>query len=185
MKQLDFSPLYTPMSESEVQWFRQYYQSVNVERKAKGVFGQALGIVYMTIVMSVFTGGFFVIPESAMPANLKLILAPMVIFIYISFIALIRRHIRVLFDSERATGEQYMMASLSKFAGLNQLDFMPYVENPDNSGVIFREERSRDKISRNVLSGTLGGKLNFQWAGMRMKLHWITPHAIGAICELI
>lgn len=102
MKQLDFSLLYTPMSESEVQWFRQYYQSVNVERKAKGVFGQALGIVYMTIVMSVFTGGFFVIPESAMSANLKLILAPMVIFIYISFIALIRRHIRVLFDSERA-----------------------------------------------------------------------------------
>lgn len=128
MKQLDFSPLYTPMSESEVQWFRQYYQSVNVERKTKGVFGQALGIVYMTIVMSVFIGGFFVIPESAMPANLKLILAPMVIFIYISFIALIRRHIRVLFDSERATGEQHMMAALSKFAGLNQLDFMPYVE---------------------------------------------------------
>jgi len=91
MKQLDFSPLYTPMSESEVQWFRQYYQSVNVERKSKGVFGQALGIVYMTIVMSVFIGGFFIIPESSMPANLKLILAPMVIFIYI--------------DPKRAAGE--------------------------------------------------------------------------------
>lgn len=194
MKQLDFSPLYTPMSESEVQWFRHYYQSVNVERKSKGVFGQALGIVYMTIVMSVFTGGFFVIPESAMSANLKLILAPMVIFIYISFIALIRRHIRVLFDSGRATGERYMLAALSKFAGLNQLDFMPYVENPDNSGVIFQEEWSRDKISRNVLSGTLGGKLNFQmgwyenevtldhatryWRYLRIDMNRNLPHII-------
>lgn len=129
-----------------------------------------------------------------MPANLKFILAPMVIFIYISFIALIRRHVRVLFDSGRATDKRYMMAALSKFAGLNQLDFMPYVENPDNSGVIFQEEWSRDKISRNVLSGTLGGKLNFQmgwyenkvtldhatryWRYLRIDMNRNLPHVI-------
>ena len=87
MKQLDFSPLYTPMSESEVQWFRQY------DYRNECLYGR-----------------IFVIPESAMPANLKFILAPMVIFIYISFIALIRRHVRVLFDSGRATDKRYMMA---------------------------------------------------------------------------
>lgn len=71
---------------------------------------------------------------------------------------------------------------------------MPYVENPDNSGVIFREEWSRDKISRNVLSGTLGGKLNFQmgwyenevtldhatlyWRYLRIDMNRNLPHVI-------
>jgi len=71
---------------------------------------------------------------------------------------------------------------------------MPYVENPDNSGIIFHEEWSRDKISRNVLSGTLGGKLNFQmgwyenevtldhvtryWRYLRIDMNRNLPHVI-------
>ena len=70
----------------------------------------------------------------------------------------------------------------------------PYVENPDNSGIIFHEEGSRDKISRNVLSGTLGGKLNFQmgwyenevtldhvtryWRYLRIDMNRNLPHVI-------
>lgn len=160
MKQLDFSPLYTPMSESEVQWFRQYYQNFNVERKPEGVLIQVLSILFTIFMIGSGIITLFV-PTSDSVAT-RILIAPMQILVIVSFVIFIVYQFRRLVDTKRATGERYMLAALSKFAGLNQLDFMPYVENPDNSGVIFNQEWAYDKISRNVLFGTLGGKLNFQ-----------------------
>jgi hypothetical protein len=119
---------------------------------------------------------------------------PLQLFVPISLIVYVVKQIRRLLDTDRATGERYLLAALSKFAGSNQLNFMPFVENPENSGVIFHEDWSYDKVSRNVLSGTLGGKLNFQmgwyenevtldhatryWRYLRIDMNRNLPHII-------
>lgn len=95
---------------------------------------------------------------------------PLQLFVPISLIVYVVKQIRRLLDTDRATGERYLLAALSKFTGSNQLNFMPFVENPENSGVIFHEDWSYDKVSRNILFGTLGGNLNFQMGWYEHKV---------------
>ena len=87
MKQLDFSPLYTPMSESEVQWFRQYYQNFNVERKPEGVLIQVLSILFTIFMIGSGIITLFV-PTSDSVAT-RILIAPMQILVIVSFVIFI------------------------------------------------------------------------------------------------